>query len=311
MRSKTLVIFEGPDGGGKSTAIKSLCDIPDTYTTHHGPYQYVKNDLPRLYQESMMPAVLGHRTTFLDRSWLSELPYGIAYRNGADRIGRVNQRHLERLALRCDAHVVLCLPPWETVKANYLRRQHGEYLKTVDQLRVVYEEYTKLSTRTDLPVMIYDYTVQPRLSMVRTDYKSCHRLDMNSGGSLKAKVLLVGDTFGNKHDGDPLAVWPFSSFHSGGCSRWLTEQLMMCNISEKDLCWVNADELTTENVADIVMGKMVIALGLNADKQLDALHVGHEVIDHPQYHKRFHTHEPYTLIDLITTHYRLLRRNNG
>ena len=304
MRSKRLIIFEGPDGGGKTTAIEQLKKrFTDAHVVHHGPYSYVKHDLPRLYQESMMPAVLGHRLTILDRSWLSERPYGVAYRNGVDRIGRVNQRHLERLALRCNAVVVLCLPPWETVKANYLKRRSEEYLKNEHQLASVYEQYERLSEIADLPVMSYDYTTGAGLQLMMQESDArCHSLEMNSGGSLAAKILLVGDAFGNKRDGDPLGQWPFSSFHKMGCSRWLTEQLIDQGIRENELCWVNASELTPTNVSDIVMGKHVIALGTKAADRLDALHVGYASVNHPQFHKRFHLREDYPLIQEIITH---------
>lgn len=305
-RSCRLIIFEGPDGAGKSTAIANLTKTlnPNSYhVVHHGPYKGVtsSSDLARLYQESMMPAVLGHRTVILDRCWLSERPYGLAYRGGKDRLGVVNRRHLERLALRCGAVVVRCMPPWETIKRNFLSRPGKEMLDQVSQLITVWRWYqNQLFQETDLPVMSYDYTERKLPSIIHNNVMG--RAYTNHSGTLNddAAVLLVGDVYGERKNGDPLYQWPFSSFVGKGCSHWLTQRLIEASISERHLAWVNSDELKrfieTESLERF---DRVIALGMNAGAALIPTGIQFNTVNHPQHAKRFHHNEPYKLIELI------------
>src|ERR1700743_601382 len=116
--SAPLIIFEGPDGSGKTSAAKALAKKMNARYVHHGPYSRMGSGLPRIYLESMLPAIYGHQPVVLDRSWLSEIPYGIAFRDGMDRVG-IRRRILERVALRCQTIVVRSKVRWEDVKENY------------------------------------------------------------------------------------------------------------------------------------------------------------------------------------------------
>lgn len=308
-RSCPIIIFEGPDGAGKSTAISQFTKTlaPDSYhVVHHGPYKGVtsSDDLARLYQESMMPAVLGHRTVILDRCWLSEQPYGRAYRDGKDRLGEVNRRHLERLALRCGATIVRCLPSWGTVRQNFLSRVGDEMLDRVEQLREVWRWYQgPMFLNTALDVVSYDYTrekIHDVMSSVTHNMPSQAHVDHSGTTNDDACVLLVGDVYGERKNGDPLYQWPFSSFVSQGCSHWLTKRLIEANISERHLAWVNSNELKrfieTESLKQF---DRIIALGDKAQRALAPVTLTFRHANHPQHAKRFHHNESYKLIDLI------------
>src|SRR4051812_18522188 len=119
--SKRLVILEGPDGAGKTTLAEQL-GRRGWLVVHLGPFLQVDDDLARLYVEAMMPAILGHADVVLDRCWLSEIPYGLVMRDGDDRLGW-QRRLLERLALRCRATVIRCLPPREIAKSWWTARR--------------------------------------------------------------------------------------------------------------------------------------------------------------------------------------------
>ena len=81
--SAKLTIFEGPDGGGKTTAAEKYAKETGAQYVHFGPLPHVKDSLARVYVEAMMPAILGLQDVVFDRSWLSEIPYGTAFRGGA------------------------------------------------------------------------------------------------------------------------------------------------------------------------------------------------------------------------------------
>lgn len=150
-----LTIFEGPDGGGKTTLAKRYAAVHDAIYVHFSELRGVEN-LVDVYLEAMLPALWGEQPVVFDRSWLSEKPYAAALRGGHCRITDREIEELENLALAVDGAVVLCLPPWDVVKANYLSRQEIEALANVDQLRGVYDAYACMET--ELPVLYWDYT---------------------------------------------------------------------------------------------------------------------------------------------------------
>lgn len=149
-----LTIFEGPDGGGKTTLAKAYAEATGAQYKHLGPFPEVTAGLARLYIEAMFPALLGQAPVVMDRSWLSEYPYGVAFR-GRVRLNVEEIGLLNRLAAMCSPIVVMCLPRWETVKTNYLERKGQEYLNNIEQLRSVYRIYETMSP--GLPFVTYDY----------------------------------------------------------------------------------------------------------------------------------------------------------
>src|SRR5688572_8749665 len=133
-KCKPIIIIEGPDGGGKTMLATELVIQFDAAYCHFGPLPHVKESLARVYIEAMLPALLGYQAVVMDRSWLSEYPYGMVFRSGQLRLFAEDTRMLERIALRCAARVVLCMPPVNDLKKNFERDKEEEYLKDVDQL---------------------------------------------------------------------------------------------------------------------------------------------------------------------------------
>ena len=304
--SKRLIIFEGPDGGGKTTLSNSVSAVLGARRVHLGPFKSVKANLAALYVEAMMPAILGLSDVVLDRSWLSEVPYGRAYRAGRDRIGPEARRMLTRLAYRCQVVVVRTLPPFEVLVETFKRRRHQEMLHDEAQLRQVYDWYRD-EWDPGLPTFAYDYTETNAMSagfegmMVKIDgmlsVQMPHPTFLPSAGPLDAPILLVGEGFANHRDGDPLYQWPFGSLSGGGCSRWLSRLLVENGIPEGRLTWINADagEHALRFMTKIKR-RTVLALGNEARDALDAIGIPCETFTHPQYHRRFLADTPYNLI---------------
>lgn len=294
MQSTYLTIFEGPDGAGKTTAAKAYADSVGARYVHFSAMPHVKRGLARMYVEAMMPAILGLEHVVMDRCWLSELPYGAVYREGESRLTVADVRMLERLALRCDAVVIMCLPALEVVQENFNKRRHLEMLKDSDQLRDVYGVY-KGEVHSDLRLRIYDYTQEPWLDIEHSRSR-CHMLDMATAGQLDpSSIALVGESFAERKNDDPFYQWPFASFGGNGCSQWLTDQLEKAEIPEDDLYWINADQ----DLGHLPLFKSVIALGNTASAALTKARIEHKVAEHPQYWRRFRSGVHYPLIDLI------------
>lgn len=299
--SGRLTIFEGPDGGGKSTAAKAFAEATGARYVHFASLPRVNRNLGRIYVEAMLPALLGYQDVVFDRCWLSEMPYGVAFREGRDRLTNASRRMLERLSMRCGAVVVRCQPPWETVKANYLSRKHIEMLDNDGQLKTVYDLYADQAT--DLPELVYDYTKEDLLTIGKliNDVEARrfirHPLDIASAGNWEGRTVLVGESFAERKDNDAFYQWPFASFSGEGCSQWLADQLELIEVAESNLMWLNADQ-DLSIIHDLDVDK-VIALGDAAYSQLYRLKIQAAVVPHPQAWKRFNNKQHYPLLNLI------------
>lgn len=291
IQARSITIFEGVDGSGKTTAAKAFAEKTRAVYVHFGPLPGVDKGLARIYIEAALPALLGYQDVVFDRSWLSEVPYGTVFRGGADRLGKASCRMLERLFMRCATQVVACDPGWGAIEASFKARKGDEYLETVDQLRQVYDLY--LDSGSDLPIVKYDYT--SNTSWDREFRTRPHFVDMGTTGNNQAKVLLVVENCGNHKEHDSWHQAPFMSFSRTGCSQWLTNQLEAGGIHEACLLWCNSDRLRPSTV----IGKKVVALGDTASARLTEWEVPHEKAPHPQGWKRFHAGDPYPLIPLL------------
>ena len=299
--SRKLTIFEGPDGGGKSTAAQAYAKATGARYVHFASLPRVSCSLGRMYVEAMLPALLGYQDVVFDRCWLSELPYGVAFREGRDRLTPASRRMLERLAMRCGAVVVRCQPEWETVRANFMGRKQIEMLDNDSQLKTVYDLYAEQVT--DLPELVYDYTEDdifsaPRMvNMVEGRRFKLHPLGTSTAGNWDGKYVLVGETFAEREDCDAFYQWPFGSFSNEGCSQWLTDKTDLADVGEDNLLWVNADQ-DVSFLHDLQPEK-IIALGDLAYERLYKLKIQAIAAPHPQSWKRLNNGQRYPLLDLI------------
>lgn len=306
-----LIILEGIDGAGKSTLASQLKSVlmpgvpddPDVRVVHHGPHLQVRKGLARLYVESMLPALHGDAHIILDRSWLSEAPYGLVYRE-TDRLGWAQRRMLERIAMRCETLVIYCDPGWEAVRTTYLKRKGEEYVQSLDKLQAIYANYGKAIAACELPVFTYDYTKHTWADVEAglANRTTAHAQETETAGNALAQVLVVGESYAQLTDADPLYQKPFCAFSGTGCSLWLTQQLGSGGIPERQLLWCNSDHLDHVDMTPAgYYVKHVVALGTVAGTRCrehfrDTLPV-HEVV-HPQAWKRFKD-TPYPLVPLL------------
>lgn len=162
---KRIIIFEGPDGSGKTHAATLFAKKTGAAYHHHPAYTGVTDVMP-IYLTSMMPAVTGLCDVVLDRCWLSEKPYGYVYRAGVLRISTVDQEALEAVAHRQRAVVVRCLPPWAKCRESFIARKalKQEYLDDDSQLRAVFDEYRQLTS--SLRILEHDWTIDADLTQL-------------------------------------------------------------------------------------------------------------------------------------------------
>lgn len=309
---KKVTIFEGPDGSGKTTAATEYAKRTGARLIHCGPLpRLTAKGLGRYYLEAMAPALDGYQDVVLDRCWASEPVYGKVFRGGKDRLGAAGRRLLERVALRCDARLVLCLPPEETCLGHWRKRRAAglEYLDKENQLSHVWREYAARYASgelTQLHTYVYDYSVpSAETPFERVCHESCHTVEAPTSGMASAdKVLLVGEECSDPTDWDWLRQYPFCGLGPGGCSRWLAQRLQNAGVSERDLLWTNAKVPGARVVVESFKPGVVVALGEVAEKLLTdwGLPPDH-VVPHPQWWKRFksgvHVTDTYPLVKLL------------
>ncbi len=302
-----LTLLEGPDGAGKTTLAEWLVEQYDECgIDHHGPYAGEKSTAHRYF-----PSVAQAWTTniIMDRGWQAEPIYSrnadAERRKLGDRIGVAFRRMLDRCALTAGGVFVVCIPPRDVAWNNWLRRKGREYIQQEAAFHRIWEGYWGFlngGLRTDLPVIHFDYT--------KHGYHWLHeqsdvwRAPANEGPGIgcwtRKSILMVGEAPGTQAGGTQL---PFVHWGRQGASYWLGEQLERSGVGEDQLYWVNAQDHMGEELKPDFIERMhpkgVIALGKVADQWCDKHGVKHEVVDHPQYWKRFHSKRDYPLINLL------------
>lgn len=144
-----IIIFEGPDGAGKTTAAKV---IQKKYKfkkiIHIGPIET---------QEQLLKLVISQNNVIFDRFHLGEQVYGPIYR-GKNSITKKYHNLIERALVRKNTIVILALPPFKICFKNWSKRHKKGGEMFSHSLKQVYDAY--LSMKTRLPVVKYDYTKQ-------------------------------------------------------------------------------------------------------------------------------------------------------
>lgn len=310
MRLPHCLILEGPDGAGKTSLAQAIFqDLKNagvkTSFKHHGAYPHHEDKLSIEYLRSMLPGVLRHTDVLiLDRSWLSEPIYGEVHRQGANRIGLERQRILERVAMGLSAVVVNCRPPFDVCQSAFNKRRGKELLHDDVALRRVYDLYGTLAQRTELPVMVFDYTQHDPFQVMFGASKL--RLPENRGPGIGAwrqgvSKLIVAERPNTAKNGSVKHRLPFVAFTTSGCSVWLAHELNKIGVPERDLYWINAFDhqglATDAQFVNELQPKAIIALGPMAADWCHQNDLEYIKVPHPQYHKRFYQFKQYPLVN--------------
>lgn len=309
-----LIILEGPDGGGKSTIASRIAETYGYATVHHhGPYPDDRQPWYR-YLDSLLYAVEDPQVlVVMDRSWLSEFPYGRSFR-GSVRFDERAARALERIALTLRGVVVNCAPAsFNTVLDSYKTRKDTEYVDDTRSLERIWEWYRdELKRSTCLPILHHardngdvDTDNAIELAFGASDgYYGDREPDFDpiSDGMIgnvdTGDILILGDRPNGDYD------LPFAGLK--GCSAWLSNQLAKTGIPESRLRFLNVRTQTgafksaelgeeADDVSHVIaLGSVARAWADDAGIELTAC------VPHPQYWKRFHYGEAYPLVNVLT-----------
>lgn len=244
MLCKKLTIFEGCDGSGKSTAAKEYAARTGARYIHMDSAKNVVDNYYRINVDAMIPALLGYQDVVLDRSWLSETPYGNVYRNGLYRLdfGNTVGDHdafiLERIAMRCGALVVYCDPGLEAIEKVW-HTGREEMLDNIDQLRAVYHEYSNMVT--SLSVVNYNWQKDPKLVLLDDYRPPLHPIYSKATGNLDAKHIVVVDASRQiQHDDSPSIRYSMAD-RTSQRQKDVAATLLRRSVALGDTLWLNQD----------------------------------------------------------------------
>jgi GTPase SAR1 family protein len=282
-----IIILEGPDGSGKTTLARRLCEDLTLEYHHEG---VPPAEVPPLVHYGRVLEGWRGRNVVLDRLALGERVYGPPIR-GRDRLGDDGWRVFRRLLIATGARQVICLPPLDLCFERWRAHEKPELFRDPATFYRTYAAYGYyIASNADQ--LVYDHV---RVSYDTLKYELVQPRPLIEApgviGDPHALVSLVGDIVSNTTGLD----LPF--FNNGGCSRYLTDALDLAGVLESDVLWLNsrrADE--TENRLPRLNARgqslRIVALGERAARVCEHQRFERvQRVPHPQYWKRFHRHD--------------------
>ena len=323
---KGIIVLEGADGSGKTTLARYFVEKYGARYLHGRIFPNMWK-----YHVAMVRLALrwaDDGLVVIDRLWLSELIYSQTYRGSpAYDLGA---RCLDRVLQRVGAITIVCSPlEQEKQLARHAERANKglEAFQNVREVIALYSDlvngnlarpgegylaqltrYGDYTARRDVVTYDLDRHGDTKATFAKRVFKQIDELragqlpaalvsnNQNFVGNLTtAKVVLVGDAV------SPVAEiysargprWPFC-WHDGlSAATWLNRALHKFGHDETTVIMTNANDEDCHLSQLIGHGDLkFVALGIKARKRL--LEYGctpDAVLEHPQFHRRFHAGE--------------------
>lgn len=301
----TIIVLEGPDGGGKSTLARRIIEhdallSKRRYLIHRGPIRSDPlTEYLRPLDEAVSDAEQGLESVFvLDRWHVGERIYGPILR-GRSRLTKTQAVYIEMVLQSlgcCFLHVSQPIhaleqrwdiEPDDLIKKDQLREIANKYW----EYTFWHDHWATISPTEDAPI--------PFNLEVVINTRTPAPLPGKYIGPKKPKVLILGDA---RAANGLNWSWPFvPQGHLSG--DWLLEAMLAANVQYMSVGLVNACELTTHDLYKLwqdLQHPAVISLGRNAEKAWKQLSINTGIrIHHPQYMRRFHMSDKETYGKII------------
>ena len=281
----SIVLLEGPDGGGKTTLARIFSEAGWEYVHMSLPEPV---DRPLDYWVNRLSLPLEAHTV-IDRMHLSEEVYGTLFRGGS-ALNELDWWQLEGWLMAHETRVILCLPPRDVALANAARDRDKLHHRSAT---LVYDSYASLAREpwltTELPVEVYDYTADPLPCVSLTRAGSL--TPVNGIGAPAPEIVFVADRHNHR-------VWPCVSPFVLRCysGNYLRRALKLAGLSLSRYRLVNAwhyrpDGSRNEELLELgpeLRGARLVALGEHAARALEIQGLRFTKVPHPQAWRRFH-----------------------
>lgn len=255
---------------------------------------------PWEYVQAMQPALDGLKPVVIEYSWRTSI---IRKKLGlAGGVPSTYCRMLTRLALTRDAHSVICLSDLRTYMTCVARAHKTHHVEGLINAALIHEAWRSL--KPDITTYLVNHPQDETVHMAMDWSDSLHEYGPGAGNWRFGNILVVGGKHGASAQPYRLELnAPFVSMSGVGCSEWLADHLDEHHINESHLYWINSRDRDGEPTDAEFEARLeptnVIALGRNAGEWCNNHGIEAVHIEHPQYHKRFMSTEPYALGPLL------------
>lgn len=294
-----LVVVDGPDKSGKTTLVKEIAERFGYDFVHFG---VPGPDPAREYADFLLNL---KKPTICDRFLYGEFVYGPLLR-GKSLIKPLQRTVLERLMRLRGAIVLHAATPLPVI----MRRidQLGDDMITPEQNIKAYYAFNKVMSEVNVRpfgeynaenIKSVDRIIESMIGVIdimRYTAKVADTICTGIGTILGSKIVFVGEELNYK------VTWIKKPFDNGVSSEFLNDCIKAAKIPEHRVYVVNSTTLR-DNEALFLMSTgctKFVALGAKASKLLDYYKIEHEVLDHPQYIKRFKLKEKDNYINSLS-----------
>lgn len=276
----SIIVLEGPDGGGKSTIARHFTD-PSVVQLKQGPPPVSQNEIMAHYLKPI-EAMIGQadKTFVMDRWHLGELIYGPLLR-GKSMLTTQQADYIDMVLQTFGANFFYVMVNDPIVLQERCDIRGGDDLIKREWLPEILHDYDQVMQERPhwawTSSTTFPYGVRPRMhSRMAGPYIGPERPD----------VLLLGD-----RRADNRMIFPFVPERATS-GHWLMGALFAAEVDHMrvgilNACEVNTDSLYTQWQA--LHEPPVVVMGRNAEKAWKATgRMPTRYVNHPQYERRFH-----------------------
>lgn len=284
-----LFIIEGADGVGKTTFVQKLASELQGPVTilHRGPPERHPLAEYELELDDYRPG--GGRHIICDRWHLGELIYGPVYR-GRSRLDEPARVHVE-LFLRAKGALLIHLDGRVTEMKRRLEKRGDDYINLGD-LDHLLEAYRHIRAKTLLPWETYtdpDAADACKAAMLGqlVELQCVNVAPFETYvGQPRPRYLLLGER---------RAIRPDLPSHAACFVPYpaTSGRYLMQSLPSDLLPWVGIANALDENVRELwekSLRPRIVCLGREAQRACERVELPHESVPHPQWVRRFNTH---------------------
>ena len=155
-----LVIIEGPDGGGKTTLLKTLRERLSKQAFFIQSNSKIKTTEELVAYSKFLVEAPDELTIITDRyPFFSEAVYGPLLRQKDLSMASIDSGEASKIGVRDNSLVIYCRPPWPTLKRNLENEPQRKGVK--EKILFITKKYDTIIEEVKfggVPVIQYDYS---------------------------------------------------------------------------------------------------------------------------------------------------------